>query len=200
MLRQRRSIPTAAAKRLVKQANLPDASGIGGCFALSGPIYKRCAYTMRNKNFVAKVKEKKMANRRIYWGIFGLLLVFGLNLAGCKTDDDDPPATAKKLTITGIDITGGLIIALAPKNTEDQDNQPVAYGYGTIANGSVTLELKKATQTGFSNDNWTGSGEYYLAAWKSSDGNFSGNPFKTLLTEKTNFSSETTTVAWGKFQ
>jgi hypothetical protein len=36
-----------------------------------------------------------MAKRRIYWGIFGLLLVFGLVLTGCKNDGGDPdPAPA----------------------------------------------------------------------------------------------------------
>jgi hypothetical protein len=43
-----------------------------------------------------------MANRKLYWGIPGLLLVFGLILTGCKDDGGDPdPAPAPSNPFVG---------------------------------------------------------------------------------------------------
>jgi hypothetical protein len=148
-----------------------------------------------------------MKNNKFFMaGMLALMLTFGLFLAGCDNGTKEPP-TAKKLTITGIDITGiditgGVVVMLVP---EIGDNiTPVAGGYGDISDGSVTIQLTNATQTeggfGYGAGDWTGSGEYYLLFWQSTDGSFSGNPFRAIITEKTNFLSETTTVAWSKFQ
>jgi hypothetical protein len=49
-----------------------------------------------NKNFVVKVKEKKMANRKFQLGILIMVLVFGMMIVGCEDGESntytpDPP-------------------------------------------------------------------------------------------------------------
>jgi hypothetical protein len=49
------------------------------------PVKGLCNQT-HNGNFVAKVKEKTMANKKFFAGMLAIALVFGLFLIGCPTD------------------------------------------------------------------------------------------------------------------
>jgi hypothetical protein len=40
---------------------------------------------------VAKVKEKTMVNKRFWLGMLAMVLVFGMTVAGCSTEDDSRP-------------------------------------------------------------------------------------------------------------
>jgi hypothetical protein len=49
-----------------------------------------CGITHNPKNtLAAKVKEKKMANKRFCWGMLVMVLVFGMTVAGCGGDDKE---------------------------------------------------------------------------------------------------------------
>jgi hypothetical protein len=132
----------------------------------------------------------------------GLLLVFGL--AGCDTGDDGGSAGVSKTLIisgvptpTGSGITG-IVVGLKPTDTQTDDF--VSFGYGP-GEGTVTIQLKNRTENGYGQFDWTGSGEYYLLAWKSSsNGSFNGNGDPNWYTQsKVNFQTGETSIDWSSF-
>jgi hypothetical protein len=147
-----------------------------------------------------------------------LALTFGMVLAGCDpgTGGDNEENDAKVLRITGINLSGAVTVML----TTEVNNQSAAvlvrnddnsgtgvYGTATISNGSVSMPLKIIQfvtngKPSFSEDDWTGSGQYFIWLWNADT--YSGSPpysapVSDSWTEKISFSSKTTTVPWNKF-
>jgi hypothetical protein len=133
------------------------------------------------------------------WGlIFSVLLAFCLLFIGCDHGNGNEDGIDKKLTITGISgISSTALVVML--NTVSNGSGTWAAGGGWYTSETVTIQLRNATSDGgYGEANWTGTGEYYIALWKSSDGNFSGYP-DYYTPQKVNFQTETTTVEWSKF-
>jgi hypothetical protein len=158
--------------------------------------------------FVAKVKEKTMANRNFWLGILVMVLIFGMTVVGCDDSSTNGGNNdAKKITITDLTgKTGGIIINVVSANGL------VAQGMGAIANNSVTVSLA----TGLL-DPWTGSGSYYLNLYLDMDscyyGYTNGKTWSELgissdssesdimaKTPKYNISSTISTISFSQFQ
>jgi hypothetical protein len=131
--------------------------------------------------------------------MLGVLLVCGLVFIGCDNgttpeENTDP----KSLTITDIPTSlDGIVVGVKP--TSKNENDALVYGYGTdLSSGTVTIQLKnKSASNGYDEeeDDWTGVGGYYLFAWESSDGTFSGDP-DWYIEQKVNFQTAETSIPW----
>jgi hypothetical protein len=127
-----------------------------------------------------------------------LLLVLSGLISGCGggafTDpgQDDSSggggggSSAKTLIITGISGVSGHVLAVLSSSSNLA--AAAAFGEGYIANGTVTIQLKEASEN---EGNWTSSGSYYI---------FFGPEDRVYRTSsRITFSSGTTTVNWGQF-
>ena len=149
------------------------------------------------------------------WLIAGLVilgLIFSFTFIGCKSptssNPDDPGTLTKvekKLKITGITGVSSSHIVVMLKTVLDLTPGVGTWGAGGNGNtaDTVTIQLKNvSTPNGMGGYNpainWTGTGEYYIALWETSGGNFSGLP-SYYTPQKFNFDSETTIVEWDKF-
>jgi hypothetical protein len=107
-----------------------------------------------------------MKNKVFLTGIFGVLLVFGLMLAGCDSGGDEEPSTAPKtLVITGIEALRGAsgLLGVFPVGTTVADavkeKGVVAYGninYIVWDANDITIELNGAGGA----ERWVGFGTY----------------------------------------
>jgi hypothetical protein len=132
--------------------------------------------------------------------ILGVLLACGLAFIGCDNgiiDNETEIPVPKSLTIEGIETSlDGIVVGLF-----DRGNF-FAAGYGNkagVESGTVTIQLKnKTAQNGYGQTDWTGSGAYYLWAWESSDGNYTG-PSDWYTASKVNIQTGKTTINWALF-
>jgi hypothetical protein len=152
----------------------------------------------------ADIRKGKFLKMKKQWVlILGVLLVFAF--AGCDSNDDDSPGVSKTLIISGVPApTGagvtGIVVGL--KRTDTQTDDWVAFGYGP-GEGTVTIQLSNRTSSGgYGETDWTGSGEYYILAWKSKSGSFEGrgDPDWYIPSSKVNFQEAETTIAGSSFQ
>jgi hypothetical protein len=161
-----------------------------------------CEIKPFTKKFAAKMKEKKMANKKQVWGILAVMLAFTMVIAGCSQDDDDDENTdPKKITITGLSgQNGNVVIAIV------NDEMPVAVGIGTIGGDSVTVSLKIPNDYNAPTDNdWTGTGSFIV--WLYVDGSLyiytNGadlNDANSGALPKYNITSAVSTIPFDKFK
>jgi hypothetical protein len=108
----------------------------------------------------------------------------------------------KKLTITGISGISNNLLGFMLMSELSENGDLVAGGYASTAD-TVTIQLKRADEQGnvsSTNPDWVGTGSYHILLW-TGNGSINGNSNPSYYTqEKVNFSSETTTVEWTKFQ
>jgi hypothetical protein len=132
-----------------------------------------------------------------FLGIIAIGAAITFGMTGCKSEDDNP--VDKKLTISGInslDLNGAVVfVMLSSGNNLSFDNSTSAGGTGIIENNAVTIQLKKAAEEGITNENWTGSGNYYIFLGQSM-----GNDPAYVTSAKIDFSLETTTVRGNQFR
>jgi hypothetical protein len=57
------------------------------------------------KYFVAKVEEKKMANKKLWLGMLVTVLAFGLVMTGCEQDDEDDGGGSGPLALSAFEGT-----------------------------------------------------------------------------------------------
>jgi hypothetical protein len=159
-----------------------------------------------------------MVNRKFLWGRLIMTLTFGTVLVGCDTggNPNNGEDDAKKLSITGIDLSGNVTLMLTTEVNNQSagvlvrnaDNSGTGVGgTSTVSNGSVTIPLKiihfsSNGEPSLSENDWSGSGQYFIWFWNSND--FSGSPpysapVSESWNEKINFASTTTIVPWNKF-
>jgi hypothetical protein len=98
-----------------------------------------------------------------FLGIIAIGVVITFGMAGCKTEDDPV-----KLTIKGISVStwngANVLVMLSSGNDLSFDNITPAGGTGIIGNNAVTIQLKKVGEEGMiTNEDWTGSGDYYIS-------------------------------------
>jgi hypothetical protein len=104
----------------------------------------------------------------------------------------DPDSAGKKLIITGLDslnLTAGFVLVYL--GTEEESP---AGGIGKIENNAVSIRLKNAVSERIGNEDWTGSGNYYVFLAQSMEDGPSLITFSEI-----NFSSEITTVPGDRF-
>jgi hypothetical protein len=113
-------------------------------------------------------------NKLFIMGTLAATLAFGLVLFGGE-DDSSEDSDHTKITITGIPAEfnasgeNAYIKLFSDINESNFENSTlVTAGEGTISGISLTVSLKKINssngQISFSNEDWTGRGEYYLLA------------------------------------
>jgi hypothetical protein len=167
------------------------------------PVWGNTGFFICRRAYARKVL--KMKKQWVF--ILGVLLMCGLAFIGCDngtTDDEIKIPVPKSLTITGIDpddlSESGIVVGVKPTSTNQND--ALVYGYGAdLSYGTVTIQLKnKSASNGYDEDedDWTGSGGYYLFAWESSNGDFSGEP-DWYTASKENFQTAKTTINWTSF-
>jgi hypothetical protein len=100
-----------------------------------------------------------MKKQSVFLVLLTCLLALGLSLASCGGGSDvntDP----KTITITGLSGKSGAVTIGVYNTLEKLESilETVAYGYGTIANNQVSLDLTDdSTEVPF-----TGTGDFYL--------------------------------------
>jgi len=159
------------------------------------------------------IKERIMANRKIWLGILVMALVFGMTVVGCSNGSTGG-GESKSITITGITgKTGDASIGFY-SSLDSEDEFVGGWGMGTISGNSVTFKL---LNKGSFTTPWTGSGSYYLelSFYQDDDTNYyytDGQTWAQLgLTQdssvsqvssklpKYTISSATSTIAFNKF-
>jgi hypothetical protein len=139
----------------------------------------------------------------VFFGFAVLLTAAIFTLTGCDngstSSEDDSP---KKLTVSGITNVSDNLLCFMLTSEPSENGNLVAGGYVSTAE-TVTVQLKNLSEGGNpdnTNTNWLGTGSYHILLWTGNGGvNGNGNP-QHFTQEKVNFSSETTTVGWDKFQ
>jgi hypothetical protein len=105
---------------------------------------------------------------------------------------------AKTLKITGISgYTGPVTLFIAAGETEQ-----VAWGEGTVSGSSVTISLfiYGNSSNPYTSTPWTGSGTYYVALFEKAKSQITSSDRTPDRMAQEEFSSETTTIAWGDFE
>jgi hypothetical protein len=141
-----------------------------------------------------------MKNKFIFLKI--LLIVAGgmivMGMAGCEngTTDDPIQPISKYLSISDITLSGNVTVFLL-----SEPNTPlIAGGFGTINNNNVSIPLHLTTPQGgvsTAQPAWTGTGQYQIGLVHNKA---SFNEPDYYTSEKIDFSAETTTISWTKFQ
>jgi hypothetical protein len=113
--------------------------------------------------------------KKSFWVLIGVMLVIGVVFMGCDNDGTPNTETAKIIKVNGIDAISGrksIAVWVLPSlpETIDSENQPqiTAIGWGTISSNTLYIDLKvpmriEGKYNTFSNTNWTGTGDYYVA-------------------------------------
>jgi hypothetical protein len=139
----------------------------------------------------------------VFFGFAVLLIAALFTLVGCDngngdTGDDSP----KKLTVAGISGVSDNLFCFILSTDVSETGNLVAGGYVSKSE-TVTVQLKILSEGGnpdFSNPDWTGTGSYYILLWTGNGSVDGENAPQYYTVQKVNFSSETTTVEWSKFQ
>jgi len=156
-----------------------------------------------------------MANKKIYFGILVMVLVFGMMVIGCDNDNNNNSngngngnglngESGKKLIITGIGISGNVSVFL---DAGIENGGAVAWGNssGVVSGSNVTFNLKKLDMTNMSaplsNDSWNGNGYFFVSLYNKTTQEIlsSGNLSPDYLSSSTSFSNETTSINWNQF-
>ncbi|GMO42779.1 MAG: hypothetical protein Ta2F_18590 [Termitinemataceae bacterium] len=132
-----------------------------------------------------------------------IMLSFLFFACPVKTDDkpdENEESSGKKITVTGITgITGTVQIALVDEIA--QNANCACAGKTTINGGTATFTLKKATtmatlaENGLGDEDYTGTGSYYIFFWNNIDGTFEHQPLKHS-TNEINISEANTSISY----
>jgi hypothetical protein len=137
-----------------------------------------------------------------------LIIAFALVFTGCdngSSSGGNPDPKSLKIEDIVISDLGetGIIVGLKRTLTDAEDWGGFGYvavsGSGTV---TKTIQLKNRTAQGdLSESNWTGSGQYYILVWESSDGDMDAteNTADCAILSRVTFSVAETPVAWGDF-
>ena len=129
--------------------------------------------------------------------MLALVLALGLAFVGCNSDTEN--TDPKTLTITGVTgVSSARLIFML--YAAEEGVGPTAGMNGSV-NGTMTGQLYNTSGNGFTSspgNEWTGTGEYFIAVWESSSGSFSGYP-KYRTPTRIKFDKTTTTVPWSQF-
>jgi hypothetical protein len=118
-----------------------------------------------------------------------------LHLVGTYTKQN--ANTGKSLKITGITLTGSVWVTLVDAISTSA-TMP-AYGTGTVSSNQATIPLKAMNGSTPTDNNWTGSGEYYIMFWNTASPSGTPDYIAGPLIGKISFSGVETTVSWSHF-
>jgi hypothetical protein len=143
--------------------------------------------------------------RIVMFGFAALVTAAMFTLAGCKNPAGGDGGGAKTLKITGligVSVSGDINVRVCNINTYNAQYEPganaVAHGTGSLSNNEAVFQLKRVEGNRdegwtLTNENWTGSGSYYVMVQL----NKRETPYVT--TSKYDFSSNEITVPWNLF-
>jgi hypothetical protein len=104
-----------------------------------------------------------MANKKLCFGMLGMVLVFGIVLFGCDPDGGNESNTdPKTIKITGFNLEGYDQIFVFLCATPQYDWPPVVESRAEISGSDITVELAPTLDDESAGEPWTGSGKYYL--------------------------------------
>jgi hypothetical protein len=122
----------------------------------------------------------------------GLVLAGCPNLTGDDNNNNGGNTDPKTLVISGLPADwNGRTVSAAPWDGVN-DSSPVSGGQATISGGTATIALQNVGAGLVLSGQWMGSGDYYVAVWKTA-WPYSGRPDYVTRT-KVSFSSGTTSI------